>query len=263
MRIVKVTDKNIEGVLDFLRTDILRHVFAYYDIQYKPEHTSMYVAFNEEASIEAYLLVYTALRFPSVILEGEAPAVERLLAQAPKNAMIIHAEPHLLGVVKKKFPEAKVYVENWMLVKKDEARFFDSPLVRRLEVEDATKLLHLLSTREDRVPESKEKYEEMIRSMPVYGVFLNNETLVSYAASFLQLPEVWMIGGVYTHPKSRGKGYATLAVSAITKHALGSAKAAALFVRSDNYPAIKVYEKIGYRKVGEKLWIDVNTGLKP
>ena len=41
------------------------------------------------------------------------------------------------------------------------------------------------------------------------------------------------------------------------------AEAAALFVRSDNYPAIRVYEKIGYRKIGEKLWVDVGTGLKP
>jgi predicted GNAT family acetyltransferase len=38
---------------------------------------------------------------------------------------------------------------------------------------------------------------------------------------------------------------------------------AALFVRSDNHPAISVYEKIGYRKIGEKLWVDVGTGLKP
>ena len=44
-----------------------------------------------------------------------------------------------------------------------------------------------------------------------------------------------MIGGVYTQPTRRNKGYATLATSAITEEALGSAEAAALFVRSDNY----------------------------
>lgn len=72
-----------------------------------------------------------------------------------------------------------------------------------------------------------------------------------------------MIGGVYTHPKHRNKGYATLATSAVTEEALRKAKAAALFVRSDNYSAIKVYEKISYKKIGEKLWIDVGTGMKP
>ena len=90
-----------------------------------------------------------------------------------------------------------------------------------------------------------------------------NGELVSYAGSFIQLPQVWMIGGVYTQPTRRNKGYATLATSAITEEALRNAEAAALFVRLDNYPAIGVYEKIGYRKIGEKVWVDVGTGLRP
>jgi predicted GNAT family acetyltransferase len=72
-----------------------------------------------------------------------------------------------------------------------------------------------------------------------------------------------MIGGVYTHPEHRNKGYSTLATSAVTEEALENAEAAALFVRSDNYPAIRAYEKIGYKKIGEKLWVDVGTGLMP
>jgi len=72
-----------------------------------------------------------------------------------------------------------------------------------------------------------------------------------------------MIGGVYTHPNYRNKGYATLATSAVTEEALRHAETAALFVRSDNYSATRVYEKIGYKKIGKKLWVDVGTGHKP
>lgn len=36
-----------------------------------------------------------------------------------------------------------------------------------------------------------------------------------------------------------------------------------LFARMDNYSAIRVYEKIGYKKIGEKLWTDVGTRMKP
>jgi predicted GNAT family acetyltransferase len=72
-----------------------------------------------------------------------------------------------------------------------------------------------------------------------------------------------MIGGVYTHPKHRNKGYSTLATSAVTEEALKNAETAALFVRSNNYPAIRVYEKVGYKKIGEKLWVDVGTGFRP
>jgi predicted GNAT family acetyltransferase len=98
--------------------------------------------------------------------------------------------------------------------------------------------------------------------MPIYGVSIDSE-LVSYAGSFIQLPQVWMIGGVYTHPNHRNKEYATFATSAVTEEALKNAENAALFVRSDNHSAIRVYEKIGYKKIGEKLWVDVGTGLKP
>ena len=262
MRIVEVTEKNQDRILNFLRTDVIRHVFALYDLQCKREHTKMYAAFNAEGSLEAYILIYTAMKFPSVVLKGKATIIEKLLEYAPKTPMIIHAEQHLLETVKKRFPRGKIYTESWMLVKRSEARFFDSNLVRRLKVEDADKLLQLLSSREERIPDKKERYEKWIREMPIYGVFIDGK-LVSYAGSFLQLPQVWMIGGVYTHPAHRSKGYATMAVSAVTKHALNLAEAAALFVRSNNYPAIRVYEKIRYKKIGEKFWIDVDTGLKP
>jgi predicted GNAT family acetyltransferase len=49
----------------------------------------------------------------------------------------------------------------------------------------------------------------------------------------------------------------------VTEEALKNADVAALFARSDNLAAIKVYERIGYRKIGEKVWVDVGTGLKP
>jgi predicted GNAT family acetyltransferase len=49
----------------------------------------------------------------------------------------------------------------------------------------------------------------------------------------------------------------------VTEEALKYAETAALFVRSDNYSAIRVYEEIGYKKIGEKIWVDVGTGLKP
>ncbi|MDH5447562.1 MAG: hypothetical protein OEY24_04910 [Candidatus Bathyarchaeota archaeon] len=40
--------------------------------------------------------------------------------------------------------------------------------------------------------------------------------------------------------------YATLATSVVTEDVLRNAETAAFLVKSDNYPAIKVYEKIDY-----------------
>jgi len=262
INIDKVNGTNKSQVIDFIKQDVIKHVFAFYDIQYDPEHTTVHAAFENNQLI-GYILIYTAADVPSIVIESEKRATGALLEHAPENNIILHAPPELLTTIKAKYPTEKHYVENWMLVRKNEANFFKSEFVKPLHTrDDALSLSKLLSTRKDRPEKAIEKYVEWVKKMRLYGVFEDGE-LVSYAGSFLQLPQVWMIGGVYTNPKHRNKGYATLAVSAITEEALGKAETAALFVRSDNYPAIKSYEKIGYKKIGEKLWVDVGTGMRP
>jgi ribosomal protein S18 acetylase RimI-like enzyme len=261
LRIILVDKSNRQWVVDKLRLDVITHVFAYYDLQYDQKNTMMRVAVEDD-KLRGYILIYHALDFPSVVLECDSGDAPKLLEYAPEDGFIIHAPRHLLRSIEGKFPHSRHYVENWMIVKKGKAEFSKSEQVRRLKEADGSKLASILSSRKDRQNQSEEKYSDWIKKMPMYGVFVNGE-LVSYAGSFIQTREVWMIGGVYTLPNHRNRGYATLATSAITQEALKKSEAAALFVRSDNYPAIKAYEKIGYKKIGEKLWIDVGTGRKP
>jgi len=261
-KIEEINEGNRPFIIGSIKSDIIKHVFAFYDIQNDPQHTITYAAF-ENGNLGGYILIYTATDVPSVILECEDSLAGRLLEHAPPDNFIAHVPPNLLPAIKKRFPDARDYLENWMLVKKNEARFFKSELVRRLRTEeDAQKLADLLLSRKDRPPGMLKKYADWISKMPIYG-FFRDDQLVSYAGSFIQLPQVWLIGGVFTQSEHRGKGYATLVTSAITEEALKTAETAALFARSENYPAIKVYEKIGYRKIGEKVWVDVGTGLKP
>jgi len=262
VKIEEINERNKSLIISSLRSDIIRHVFAVYDIQNDPQHTTTYVAF-ENGNLEGYILIYTAADVPSVILECEGKVAERLLEHAPPSKFIVHAPPNLLPAIKKRYPDAEHYVEDWMLVRKNEGRFYRSELVRRLRSEeDALKLANLLLSRKDRPAGMLRKYADWVSKMPMCGVFEEGQ-LVSYAGSFIQLPQIWLIGGVYTDPEHRNRGYATLATSAITEEALKMAEAAALFARSDNHPAIRTYEKIGYRKIGEKVWVDVGTGLKP
>ena len=258
----KIDERNKQRLVECVKSDVIKHVFAFYDVQYDPEHTTTYAAFKKNR-VMGYILIYTATDVQSVILESEEDAAETLIAHAPENHFIMHTTPNLLPVIKRNFPNAKDYIENWMLIRKPEASFYSSRLVKRLVTEeDAAMLAELLLQRTDRPKRMMKRYIEWVKKLPIYGVF-KKDVLVSYAGSFIQLPQVWMIGGVYTDPKHRNKGYALLATSAVTEEALRRAEAAALFVRSDNYHAIRVYEKIGYRKIGEKLWIDVGTGLRP
>jgi len=261
-RVEKINESNKRRIIEYIESDVIKHVFAFYDIQYDPQHTTAYAVFKD-AHVTGYILTYTATDVPSVILECKEDVAEKLMSYAPETGFIMHTSPTLLPMVNERFPDAKSYVENWMLVRKNGANFFNSRLVKRLRSEeDAALLAKLVLNREDRPKRMLRRYINWVAKTPVYGVFREGD-LVSYAGSFIQLPQVWMIGGVYTDPKHRNKGNALLATSAVTKEALTRAEVAALFVRSDNFPAIRVYEKIGYRKIGERLWVDVGTGLRP
>jgi RimJ/RimL family protein N-acetyltransferase len=258
----KIGKSNEKRFIKHIRTDVIKHAFALYDVQHDRERTTIHAVF-EKNRLRGYILLYTGTDVPSIVLECEEEIAETLIDFAPKDHFVIHAPPSILQLVKRRFPGAKIYVENWMLIRKENAKLVRSELVRRLNTEeDASKFAQLVLGRKDRPYAYMKKYVDWIAKMPVYGVF-KDEALVSYAGSFIQMPEIWMIGGVYTDPGHRNKGYALLATSAVTKEALEKAEMAALFVRSDNHPAISVYEKIGYRKIGEKLWADVGTGLKP
>jgi RimJ/RimL family protein N-acetyltransferase len=258
----KVRESNKERFTKQVESDVIKHVFAFYDIQRDPEHTTIHAAF-ENSDLRGYILLYTATDVPSVILECGEKIAEALIAYAPKSPFVFHTSPNLLPIVKKKFPDAKSYIENWMLARKENVKFISSKLVRRLRTrKDAAMFAELVLNRKDRPKRNLKRYVDWITKMPIYGVFKEDE-LVSYAGSFIQTPQIWMIGGVYTDPVHRNKGYALLATSAVTQEALKKAEIAALFVRSDNYAAIRVYEKIGFRKIGKKLWVDVGTGLKP
>ena len=261
LEIGKVDESNKQWIIDYLRQDVVRHVFAFYDLQHDPEHTVMYAAFEDDR-LSGYILIYAALEFPSVVLECDGGTVGKLIEYTPPDRFIMHAPSNLLAQIETMFPNARHYVENWMLVKKGEANFLRSEDVRKLNAADGSRIAALRSSRKDRPVTVDKKYTDWTRRMLTYGVFTNGG-LVSYAGSFIQTPHIWMIGGVYTDPNHRNRGYATLATSAITEEALRRSDAAALFVRSDNYPAISAYEKIGYKKIGEKLWIDVGTGIKP
>jgi RimJ/RimL family protein N-acetyltransferase len=67
-----------------------------------------------------------------------------------------------------------------------------------------------------------------------------------------RLPDVVQIGGVFTPPALRGRGYARAVVagSLIAVTATGVARAV-LFTGRDNLPAQRAYASIGFRRIGD------------
>ena len=58
------------------------------------------------------------------------------------------------------------------------------------------------------------------------------------------------LGGIYTEPSARGRGLASRAVADLCRMALATGPVATLHVAQGNVPAIRAYEKAGFRKAG-------------
>lgn len=107
-----------------------------------------------------------------------------------------------------------------------------------------------------------EEAEQFIREQCFYGIFVGSK-LVSVACIQVKLPEIWILGGFYTKPEYRNRGYATSLASFLVKEALKETDRVGLHVRADNHPARRVYEKVGFRLYKKMCWLDYRTGLTP
>ena len=58
------------------------------------------------------------------------------------------------------------------------------------------------------------------------------------------------IQGVWTPPEQRGHGYASLALAAVARRLFATETTLSLYVNDFNAPAIAVYERIGFTRVG-------------
>ena len=56
--------------------------------------------------------------------------------------------------------------------------------------------------------------------------------------------------GVWTPPEQRGNGYATLALAAVARRLFATETTLSLYVNAFNVPAIALYERIGFTRVG-------------
>lgn len=85
--------------------------------------------------------------------------------------------------------------------------------------------------------------------------FFVNNNLISIACTYIRTKDVWVIGDVYTKPEYRGRGYAKIATSAITRDAIIAGTIPLLHVNENNTPAIKLYKKLGYKIIRKRPWI--------
>ena len=71
-----------------------------------------------------------------------------------------------------------------------------------------------------------------------------------------------VIGGVFTHPRHRRKGYASKVVSAATSRILRESRLSAIYLASDNLAAFKLYRKLGYKVHSRRIFIKIQRMMR-
>ena len=263
-KIAEVDEENRSDVIKQLRSDLLQNLFVTYCLLQDPEKTTFYAAYGDDGSLRGHLLMYRGFATIPLVgrIDGEEEPARRLLELLPSEKMVLFCSPSLANVVRERLPDACFYPEQQMYVAKAEERLVAPNLAQRLAPEHAPLLTELYSSGERQSARSEEGCKELLEKQIVYGVFAGSK-LISVAVAVERLPEAWEIIGVFTDPNHRGRGFATMATSAATHKSLKHADGVSLWVGSKNVPAIRAYQKLGYKKVGEAFWVDRGTGLKP
>jgi predicted GNAT family acetyltransferase len=82
-------------------------------------------------------------------------------------------------------------------------------------------------------------------------LWLEDDVVLFKAEASAWTPQAVQIAQVWTDPEARGHGYATRGLADLCRLLLASTPVVTLFVRTDNAPAIALYDKVGMERVLE------------
>ena len=94
----------------------------------------------------------------------------------------------------------------------------------------------------------------MFEMGPFYGVWRDGQLIAAAGIHFVT-PFIAQIGNVFSHPKFRGRGFATAATAGVTNHLRRMGiQFISLFVVAENASAIRMYERLGFVKEQELIF---------
>jgi predicted GNAT family acetyltransferase len=266
LQVTELGESSIPALEAYLRKELPENLYLIYDLQYERESRAAFHIAIEDESILGVLLKYRGYPYSSTWILGSDEAVRELLDEVGREKTVLLTTPELSKTVEEKFPTASKYEMNIMALDASAAKPVVRHNVRRLGVDDAYAWARSVAYRvgENLEPAGGDVVEaqRLLAKNAAFGI-VDGGLLVSRATSHVRLPEAWAVGGIFTDPRYRERGLATSATSALVREALQYTGRIVLFVRSDNAPANHLYEKIGFRNIAKRRWLDTGTGITP
>lgn len=237
-------EDNKKKILAFLEKDRLWAGYAICDLEPKQFPLCEWYAAYSDRRIISLCLYFKGFETPAQITFGNDLGINQILGNigVPKR---VHAHflPSHKRVLSKHYRFDKLQLMKRMAITKE----FFTPVTG-----SASKLT------KNNLSELEAFYAKLARAffLPTmlasgvyYGIRING-ALVSVSGTHISSPsyKIACVGGVFTLPSYRGKGYATICTSKVVEELLHNHKDVILNVDSKNFPAIKVYEKLGFKE---------------
>jgi GNAT superfamily N-acetyltransferase len=260
MRVITLTDH--DRIREFLLTDRFFADYAVGDLD--PAHfpfTAWYGA-EDSGQLCALALLYNDLAPPIFFATGAARGIEAILDRAVKLPQIgLSVRDEHLPIFEKWYrcdsiPMLKMALESASLRARSTKQ---SPMAKGEIASSQKALLAMTRLNVSHMPKLEELYaygggdafrQRSLELGVFYGVF-DDERLVSVAGTHIvsECERIAALGNVMTHPAYRGRGLATMATGAVCDELLDRGiEMIGLSVSRSNEAAIRVYEKIGFKR---------------
>jgi ribosomal protein S18 acetylase RimI-like enzyme len=250
MRVVSLT--HIDQIHAFLETDHAWAAYALADLGLPYSQHAEWFGADDDGALCSIVLRYSGLPHgPLIFTMGRPTGIEAILDEAvsfaPFLELSIRAEHLAAFQARYQFDGPFGYLQPMWRMSLDAADFRPSPgAVVRLKTPDANSIQQIYAAGGggDAFAPSQ------LATGTCFGARVGNR-LLAVAGTHVVSDEysVAAVGNVGTHPDHRGKGYATVATSAVCAALLDRGiRTIVLNVAQNNLAAIRVYEKLGFKK---------------
>ncbi len=243
------------------RREPFAHALALWDLDRSPGHVRFVSALRDGVPV-GYVLFWPGPRGTIVHWYGPSPEVDALADALPAAPCVVLAPRPARRAIEAARGSATAYP---VLVL---ARSIGAPLppdegdgtVRRLTESDRP-VVSSFAARQPAPAVAEYPHLDPTTEL-LWGAF-DGDRLVGVARAAVRRPTGWILAGVFVEPAARGRHWGLRLSRAAAREAEAGGAAIGLYVREDRPAARRIYERLGFHPVLERVWLDLGSGLEP
>jgi ribosomal protein S18 acetylase RimI-like enzyme len=248
-------------LLEASRKDPVRHAYALWDMDHEPIR-ARFVSYRTGRTTVAYLLIWSGDPKATIVhWVGPGDEAAALLSSMPPRPIVAVVPEEVGARVRNALAPVEAYaVLRLVADPTGTAPPSPSSTVRPVGALDMEQLHAWAGAVESPLANAYRTYDPAVNA--AWAVF-EGERIVGASAAGVCLPDIWVLNGIYVEPAARGRGYGMALTAAAMAAARANGARPTLYVREDNRPARRMYDRLGFRILDRLAWIDAGADRPP